>query len=60
MVSAFVFVLGQVGGSLFPVLTGIISSHTGVKALQPMLLALLAATGISWLLVPKAPRVRAD
>ncbi|PYI06957.1 MFS transporter [Aspergillus sclerotiicarbonarius CBS 121057] len=57
---AFVFVLGQVGGSLFPVLTGIISSHTGVKALQPMLLALLAATGISWLLVPKAAHVRAD
>ncbi|RAH53743.1 MFS transporter [Aspergillus piperis CBS 112811] len=58
---AFVFVLGQIGGSLFPVLTGIISSHTGVKALQPMLLALLCATGISWLLVPtKAPRLRAD
>ncbi|GAT25013.1 MFS transporter [Aspergillus luchuensis] len=57
----FVFVLGQIGGSLFPVLTGIISSHTGVKALQPMLLALLCATGISWLLVPtKAPRLRAD
>ncbi|PYH68058.1 putative MFS transporter [Aspergillus vadensis CBS 113365] len=58
---AFVFVLGQIGGSLFPVLTGIISSHTGVKALQPMLLALLCATGISWLLVPtKAPRLRED
>ncbi|PWY73052.1 MFS transporter, partial [Aspergillus heteromorphus CBS 117.55] len=57
---ALVFVLGQVGGSLFPVLTGIISVHTGVKALQPMLLALLCATGISWLLVPKAPRLRTE
>ncbi|PYH88516.1 putative MFS transporter [Aspergillus ellipticus CBS 707.79] len=57
---ALVFVLGQVGGSLFPVLTGIIAAHTGVKALQPMLLALLCATGVSWLLVPRVPRLRTE
>ncbi|PYH76864.1 hypothetical protein BO82DRAFT_295151 [Aspergillus uvarum CBS 121591] len=42
---AFVFVFGQ----MFPVLTGILSARTGVKVLQPMLVALLCATAISWL-----------
>ncbi|PYI20284.1 MFS transporter [Aspergillus violaceofuscus CBS 115571] len=55
---AFVFVFGQIGGSLFPVLTGILSARTGVKVLQPMLVALLCATAISWLLLPKPPKPR--
>ncbi|KAL0935608.1 glucose and galactose transporter [Colletotrichum truncatum] len=50
---SFVFVFGQVGGSLFPVITGVIASRIGVSVLQPVLVALLAGTGISWLLVPK-------
>lgn len=41
------------GGSVFPIITGIISSGAGVKVLQPILVGLLAATGISWLLVPR-------
>ncbi|OMP88699.1 Bypass of stop codon protein 6 [Diplodia seriata] len=50
---ALVFVLGQIGGSIFPAITGIVAAHAGVKVLQPVLVALLAATGVSWLLVPK-------
>ncbi|CCF36326.1 glucose and galactose transporter [Colletotrichum higginsianum] len=49
---SFVFVFGQIGGSIFPVMTGIIASRAGVGILQPVLVALIAGTGISWLLVP--------
>ncbi|KAF3217176.1 hypothetical protein TWF106_008013 [Orbilia oligospora] len=48
-----VFALAQAGGSLFPALTGIIASRVGVQVLQPIMTALLVATGISWWLVPK-------
>ncbi|KZL66635.1 glucose and galactose transporter [Colletotrichum tofieldiae] len=50
---SFVFVIGQIGGSLFPVITGVVASRLGVGILQPVLIALIAGTGISWLLVPK-------
>ncbi|GFF22359.1 bypass of stop codon protein 6 [Aspergillus udagawae] len=50
---ALVFVLGQVGGSIFPAVTGILATHAGVKALQPILVGLLGATGVSWLMVPR-------
>jgi fucose permease len=50
---AFVFVFAQMGGCFFPIITGLVASHAGVAVLQPMLCALLAATSISWLLVPK-------
>ncbi|KAF2008174.1 MFS general substrate transporter [Amniculicola lignicola CBS 123094] len=52
----FVFVLAQAGGSLFPALTGIIASKAGVKAMQPILVVLIAAMGFAWVLVPKVPR----
>ncbi|KAK6521762.1 hypothetical protein TWF506_001965 [Arthrobotrys conoides] len=48
-----VFALAQAGGSLFPALTGVIASRVGVQVLQPIMTALLVATGISWWLVPK-------
>lgn len=48
-----VFVFAQMGGSLFPIVTGVISSSAGVKVLQPILVALLAATAGAWLLVPR-------
>lgn len=41
------------GGSLFPIVTGIVASRVGVAALQPILVGILAATTISWLLVPR-------
>ncbi|KAL1957552.1 hypothetical protein VTO42DRAFT_5779 [Malbranchea cinnamomea] len=57
---ALVFVLGQVGGSIFPAVTGIIAAHAGVKVLQPMLVGLIVAMGISWLLVPKPPALHQE
>lgn len=50
---AFVFVFAQLGGSLFPIVTGLIAAHAGVSVLQPVLCALLGATAISWLFVPR-------
>ncbi|KAK1248878.1 hypothetical protein MKX08_007098 [Trichoderma sp. CBMAI-0020] len=48
----FVFVLAQLGGCLFPIITGVVSANAGVKVLQPILVALLATTAVTWLLVP--------
>ncbi|KAI6778679.1 Bypass of stop codon protein-like protein [Emericellopsis cladophorae] len=53
---AFVFVFAQMGGSFFPVIAGVIASSEGVGTLQPILVAILACTGISWVLVPSAKR----
>ncbi|POR32205.1 Uncharacterized protein TPAR_07586 [Tolypocladium paradoxum] len=50
---ALVFVFAQMGGSLFPIITGVVSSNAGVAVLQPILIGLLTATAISWLLVPR-------
>lgn len=57
---AFVFVLGQIGGSIFPAITGIIASRMGVKVLQPILVGLLSAAGVSWLLLPKNAEVHRE
>ena len=55
---AFVFVVAQIGGSIFPIITGVIASHSGVAVLQPILTGLLVATAISWLLVPSPKALR--
>jgi hypothetical protein len=47
-----VFVFAQMGGSLFPIITGVVAANAGVKVLQPILVALLATTAVTWLLVP--------
>ncbi|KAJ5724257.1 hypothetical protein N7488_002292 [Penicillium malachiteum] len=57
---AIVFVLGQIGGSIFPAITGIIAAQVGVKVLQPMLVGLLSAAGISWLFLPKDIELHRD
>ncbi|KAJ5450039.1 Major facilitator superfamily domaingeneral substrate transporter [Penicillium daleae] len=57
---AFVFVLGQIGGSIFPAITGVIAAQVGVKVLQPILVGLLGATAISWLLLPKPIELHRD
>ncbi|KAL4949893.1 major facilitator superfamily domain-containing protein [Aspergillus filifer] len=57
--TAFIFLLGQIGGAVFPAITGVIASESGVKVLQPMLVGLLGATGVSWLIIPK-PRLHHD
>ncbi|KAH7383936.1 major facilitator superfamily domain-containing protein [Pyrenochaeta sp. MPI-SDFR-AT-0127] len=52
----FVFVLAQAGGSFFPSITGIIASRAGVKVMQPILVGLIVAMGISWAMVPKVEK----
>ncbi|KAI8965707.1 MFS general substrate transporter [Daldinia sp. FL1419] len=54
----FIFVLAQAGGALFPSITGIVATNAGVAVLQPIVLALFVAGGISWWLVPKVPQRR--
>jgi fucose permease len=49
----YVFVLAQAGGSFFPAITGVIASRVGVKVMQPVLVGLIIATGISWALVSR-------
>ncbi|KAK4182638.1 major facilitator superfamily domain-containing protein [Podospora australis] len=51
---SFVFVNAQIGGSLFPIVTGVLGSTMGVSVMQPILVALITATGLSWLVVPQA------
>jgi len=48
--------MAQAGGSLFPSITGFIAGSAGVQILQPILVGLIVAMGISWLLVPKVAR----
>ncbi|KAG8625186.1 hypothetical protein KVT40_006937 [Elsinoe batatas] len=57
---SFVFVLGQVGGSVFPAMTGLIAAKAGVQVLQPTLLGLLSATACTWMLVPRKATAHRD
>jgi MFS family permease len=50
---ALVFVFAQMGGSLFPILTGLLSTAYGVRVFQPMLVSLVVVTGVCWYIVPK-------
>ncbi|KAF2848358.1 MFS general substrate transporter [Plenodomus tracheiphilus IPT5] len=47
----FVFVLAQAGGAFFPAITGIVDSQAGVQVMQPILVGLIIAMGISWAIV---------
>ncbi|RYP12563.1 hypothetical protein DL767_011221 [Monosporascus sp. MG133] len=49
----FIFVLAQAGGSVFPSITGLIATSAGVAVLQPIVLALIVATGLCWWLIPR-------
>ncbi|KAF5005967.1 hypothetical protein FDECE_7636 [Fusarium decemcellulare] len=49
---AFVFVFAQLGGCLFPIITGLVAASAGVSVLQPVLCGLLTATAVAWLFVP--------
>ncbi|KAH6614616.1 major facilitator superfamily domain-containing protein [Chaetomium sp. MPI-SDFR-AT-0129] len=50
---ALVFVIGQIGGSAFPIVTGVLATRVGVSVLQPILVGLYVATAVSWLLIPR-------
>ena len=54
---ALVFVFAQMGGCFFPIITGVLAASKGVAVLQPMLAGLIAAAGISWLLIPRPKSV---
>ncbi|OTB05844.1 hypothetical protein M426DRAFT_10289 [Hypoxylon sp. CI-4A] len=43
----FIFVLAQAGGAIFPSVTGLIATKAGVAVLQPIVLVLFVAGGIS-------------
>ncbi|KAI1452934.1 MFS general substrate transporter [Annulohypoxylon moriforme] len=51
-----IFVIAQAGGAIFPSVTGLIATRAGVAVLQPIVLALFVAGGISWWLVPRVPQ----
>jgi fucose permease len=55
-IAGLVFVMAQAGGSLFPSITGVIASSTGVQVLQPILVGLIVVMSITWVLVPKVSR----
>jgi fucose permease len=48
-----VFVVAQMGGSLFPIITGLLSTKFGVSVLQPVLVSLIAVTAVCWFVVPR-------
>lgn len=55
----FVFLSAQIGGSLFPVITGLLGAYVGVSVMQPILVGLITATGVSWWFVPQ-PKAKVD
>jgi fucose permease len=48
-----VFVIAQAGGAIFPALTGVIATKAGVGVLQPILIGLIVAMGVSCAFIPK-------
>ena len=48
-----VFVFAQMGGSLFPIITGLLSTNIGVWMLQPILVSLIVVTLVCWFIIPK-------
>ncbi|KAL5634138.1 hypothetical protein ACGC1H_006088 [Rhizoctonia solani] len=52
--------IGQVGGALFPFLTGTLIQKYGVHVLQPILVALLGGMLISWILIPSSTKRHSD
>ena len=55
-----VFVFTQMGGSLFPIIIGLLSTKIGVWVLQPVLASLIAATLVCWFIVPKPKNSKND
>lgn len=53
---SFIFVVGQSGGTLFPVITGVIAAKAGVGVLQPIVIGLIVAMAASWAMVPRIYR----
>ncbi|KIW81656.1 hypothetical protein Z517_04682 [Fonsecaea pedrosoi CBS 271.37] len=52
----FIFTTAQAGGSIFPAITGIVATRAGVKVMQPIVVGLVVAVGVTWLFVPEIKR----
>jgi fucose permease len=52
-VLSMIFVFAQMGGSIFPIITGLLSTNFDVKVLQPVLVSLIAVTTICWFFIPR-------
>jgi hypothetical protein len=50
---SFVFVFAQMGGCLFPIITGFLGAYVGVAVMQPIMVGLIVAMAVSWLFVPQ-------
>ncbi|KAJ6470121.1 MFS general substrate transporter [Mycena vitilis] len=48
---------GQAGSAILPFVTGAVASKTGIKALQPMLISMMAMFPVLWFLVPVSRRI---
>jgi fucose permease len=59
-VIGLIFVIAQAGGAIFPALTGVIATRAGVGVLQPILIGLIVAMGLSWALIPKVIKKPSD
>ncbi|CAK1367992.1 Bypass of stop codon protein 6 [Cercospora beticola] len=57
---SFVAALGMGGAAVIPFAVGAIANAVGVKALQPIILAILVILLGMWLTLPKIPKQRAD
>jgi fucose permease len=58
--AGLVFVIAQAGGAIFPAITGLIATRAGVSVLQPILIGLIVAMGLSWALIPKVSKKQPD
>ncbi|KAJ7269868.1 major facilitator superfamily domain-containing protein [Mycena rebaudengoi] len=47
---------GQAGSALFPFMTGALASRSGIKSLQPLLIAMMGLMLVLWAIVPGSPR----
>ncbi|KAF7326923.1 MFS domain-containing protein [Mycena venus] len=49
--------MGQAGSAVLPFITGAIASKTGIRALQPLLISMMALFPILWAFVPSSRRI---
>jgi len=48
---------GQAGSAILPFMTGAIASKTGIRALQPFLISMMAVFPVVWYLIPISRRI---
>lgn len=58
--AGLIFAIVQAGSAIFPAITGLIATRAGVGVLQPLLIGLIVAMGLSWALKPKVSKKQPD